>query len=73
MNSNINWIFLPRLLIQNHIKLSITEKREYKFKYFTWISVRLEFVKKTYTNICVIYKISKYNGIVIVGRALKYI
>ena len=45
--SNINWIFLWRLLIQNHLKLSVTEKRRNKAKYLTWNSIRLKFVKKT--------------------------
>ena len=46
-NSNINWIFLWRLPIQNHLKSSISEKRRNKAKYLTWSSIRLKFVKKT--------------------------
>ena len=46
-NSSINWIFLWSLPIQNHLKLSITEKRRNKAKYQTWNSIRLKFVKKT--------------------------
>ena len=45
--NSFNWIFLWRLPIQNHSKLSITEKRRNKAKYLTWNSVRLEFVEKT--------------------------
>ena len=46
-NSSMNWIFLRRLTIQNHSKLSITEKRQNKAKYLTWNSIGLKFVKKT--------------------------
>ena len=46
-NYRINWIFLWRLLIQNHPKPSITEKRRNRVKYLTWNSIRLKFVKKT--------------------------
>ena len=46
-NSSMNWIFLRRLTIQNHSKLSITEKRQNKAKYLTWNSIGLRFVKKT--------------------------
>ena len=35
------------LAIQNHSKLSITEKRQNKTKYLTWNSKRLKFAKKT--------------------------
>ena len=45
-NSSINWIFLLKLSIQNHPKLSITEKRRSKTKYLTWNSIRCKFVKK---------------------------
>ena len=41
-NSSINWIFLWRLSIQNHLKLSITEKGINKAKYLTWNSIRLK-------------------------------
>ena len=47
MNSSINWIFLWRLPIQNHLKPSITEKRRNKAKYLTWNSIRRKFEKKT--------------------------
>ena len=46
-NSSINWIILQRFLIQNHMKLPITEKRRNKAIYLTWNSIRLKFVKKT--------------------------
>ena len=46
-NSSINWIFLWRIPIQNHLKLSITKKRRTEAKYLTWNSIWLEFVKKT--------------------------
>ena len=36
-----------RLLIQNYLKLSISEKRRSKARYLTWNSLRLKFVKKT--------------------------
>ena len=45
-NTNINLTFLQRHPIQNHFKLSITEKWWNKTKYPTWNSIRLEFVKK---------------------------
>ena len=41
------WILLWKHPIQNHPKLSITEKRRNKAKYLTWNSIRLKFVKKT--------------------------
>ena len=44
-NSNINWIFLWRLPIQNQPQQSITEKKGNKTKYLTWNSIT--FVKKT--------------------------
>ena len=47
-NSSINWKFLWRLPIQNHLKLYFTEKRS-KTKHLIWNSIRLEFVKKTST------------------------
>ena len=37
----INWIFLWRLPIQNHLKESIIEKGKNKVKYLTWNSIRL--------------------------------
>ena len=40
------WIFLWKHPIQNHPKLSITEKRRNKAKYLTWNSLRIKFVKK---------------------------
>ena len=46
-NSSINWIFLGRLLIQNHLKSFITEKRWNKTKYLTWNSIRHKVVKKS--------------------------
>ena len=46
-SSNIKWIFLWRLSIQKHSKLSITEKRGNTTKYLIWNSVSLKFVKKT--------------------------
>ena len=47
-NSNINWIFLWRLPIQHHLKLSINEKRRNKAKCLIWNSIRLKFLKKTH-------------------------
>ena len=35
-NSSTNWIFFWRLHIQNHLKLSITEKRVSKAQCWTW-------------------------------------
>ena len=50
-NSSINWILLsPRLLIQNHSKLSITEKRKNKAKYLTRNSTTLKLVKANMPN-----------------------
>ena len=46
-NFNINWIFLLRLLIQNHLKLPITEKRRNQANCLTWNSIRPEFMKKS--------------------------
>ena len=46
-NSSINWIFLWRLLIQNHLKPSITERWRIKAKYLKWDSISLKSVKKT--------------------------
>ena len=46
-NSSINWIFLWRFPIQDHLKLPITEKRRNKTRYLTWNSIRLQDVKKT--------------------------
>ena len=40
-------MFLWRLVIQNHSKSSITEKRRNEAKYLTWNSIRLKSVKKT--------------------------
>ena len=45
-NSKNNWRFLWGFPIQNHLKLSITEKRN-KAKYLTLNSIRFKFVKKT--------------------------
>ena len=47
MNSNINWIYLWRLPIQNHSKPSFTEKGQNKAKYVTWNSRRLKLRRKT--------------------------
>ena len=41
-----NWIFLWRLPIQNHLKLSVTEKRRNKARYLTWNFIRHKFGKK---------------------------
>ena len=46
MDSSFNWLFLRRLSIQNHPKLSITEKRRNNAKYLTWNTIRLTFAKK---------------------------
>ena len=46
-NSSINWIFLRKLPIQDHLKLSITEKRQTKAKYLNRKFIRLKFVKNT--------------------------
>ena len=46
-NCSINWIFLWRLRIKNHLKPSITEKRRNKAKYLIWHSIRVKFLKKT--------------------------
>ena len=45
-NSSINWIFLWRLPMQNHLKLCITKTRN-KAKYLTRNSIWFKFVKKT--------------------------
>ena len=45
-HSSINWIFLWRHSIQNHLKPLITEKRRNKAKYLTWNSVEPMLVKK---------------------------
>ena len=45
-NTSINWIFLRRLSIQNHLKPSIPEKKQSKTKYPTGDTVSPEFVKK---------------------------
>ena len=45
-NSNNDLILLRRFSIQNHLKLSITEKRQNKTKYLAWNSIKFEFVKK---------------------------
>ena len=45
-NSSIRWTLLWRFSIQNHLKLSITEKRRNKAKNLTWNSIRLKFVKE---------------------------
>ena len=44
-----NWIFLWRLPIHNHLKLSITEEeiRRNKARYLTWNFIRRKFGKKT--------------------------
>ena len=46
-NSSINWIFFGKISLQNHPKLSITEKKRKKAEYLTWNSISLKFVKKT--------------------------
>ena len=46
-NPNINKIFLWRIPIQNHLMLSIAEKRQNKATYLTQIFIRLKFMKKT--------------------------
>ena len=46
-NCSLNGILLRRLMIQNNLKLSITEKRKNKAKYLTWNSRWLTFVRKT--------------------------
>ena len=40
-NTRINWIFQQSLLIQNHLRLSITQKRRNNSKYVTQNSIRL--------------------------------
>ena len=45
-HSSINWIFLWRHPIQNHLKPLITEKRRNNAKYLTWNSVEPMLVKK---------------------------
>ena len=46
-NSSINWIFLLRLPIQNHLKLHITKKRQNKAKKLIRNSTSLMLVKRT--------------------------
>ena len=48
-NSSINWKFLWRLPIQNHLKLYFTAKRS-KTKHLIWNSIRLGFVKTSTPN-----------------------
>ena len=45
-SSSMNWIPLRRQPFQTLLELSITEKRQNKAKCPTWISIRLELVKK---------------------------
>ena len=45
--NSINWIFLWRLPIKNHLKPSYYWERGKKAKYLYWNSTRLMFVKKT--------------------------
>ena len=44
-NSSINWIFFGRILIQKHLKLSITENRQVKTKYMSRNSIKFQFMK----------------------------
>ena len=44
-NSSSNWIFLWRFVIQNHLKLSIIEKRKNKTKFLTQNSI--SFLRRT--------------------------
>ena len=51
-NTSINWIFLRRLSIQNHLKPSIPEKKQSKTKYPTGDTVSPEFEETPHVRPC---------------------